>query len=229
MTVKGFDSSHHNGDAVFNAMLAQNPAFMILKASEGKTWVDTAFSERVEMLRNKHPGVKIGAYHFIRPDNGNTAHDEMEHFMGQVKAQDYLYMIRPFLDIEGKALTFPKLSEWVSDAIRYVRTKYGYDIGIYASLSVLNNQLRPVISELKPPIWLAHYTKADEHGCVHFDGEWITQHTSVPYDHDTLDDTVIPLYEWECPYGDAGIDATFVYSDGEKKLIIALREQGIQL
>lgn len=228
MAILGFDSSHHNGDAVFNAMLAQNPAFMILKASEGKTFVDSMFSARVERLKRDYPHIKIGAYHFVRPDSGNTPVAEMENFMKQIKLHDDIYMIRPFLDVEGKALTCESLSEWVSTAINYVRDHYSYGIGIYASLSVLNNQLRPVIRDLKPPIWLAHYSKADEYGCVHFDGEWITQHTSVPYDHDTLDDSVISLYDWTCPYGYVNTES-FVCSEGERKLIVALREQDVQL
>lgn len=229
MEYRGFDTSHHNGDAVFKAMLAQKPAFMILKASEGKTFIDSVFSERVELIQNKYPYIMIGAYHYVRPENGNTPKDEMDHFMNQIKPHDALCTIRPFLDIEGGALSFGNLTAWVKEAIEYVREQYGYDIGIYASLSVLNNQLREVVKTKKPPIWLAHYNKADEYGCIHFDGEWITQHTSVPYDCDVLDDTVISLSDWGLPYAGAVLGQHFICSEGERKLIIALREQGISL
>ena len=181
----GCDMSHHQSESIFaSALKDQSIDFIILKATEGKTFKDSTFKDRAR--RVIEAGKFLGAYHYARPENNDYAKDEVDNFMESILSLTIPSTeIWSFLDVEGVAVNY---SNWVASFIATASAKYGHDMGIYSSVSFLNNQLKSVIQLTGCPVWVAHYNHKDdspESGCVHFEGESIFQRASTPYDLDT--------------------------------------------
>ena len=70
--------------------------FVIVKATEGKTYTDPHFLHHIESARNL--GKLLGFYHFARPEN-NTPHEEVLNFLNSVRG--YIGEGIPFLDWES--------------------------------------------------------------------------------------------------------------------------------
>ena len=71
----GLDLSHHNEKV--EIMKLKGLGFVILKATEGETYVDAKFASR--WLGLKSVGVKRGAYHFYRTNKDPIA--QAKHFL----------------------------------------------------------------------------------------------------------------------------------------------------
>lgn len=176
--LKGYDTSHHQNNAVFNEAVA-NSDFMIIKATEGKTYIDGTFKDRAYQLYELD---KLnGFYHFARPDN-NTAKEEANHFINTIsKYMNYNTIL--VLDWEGKALNYS--FEWALEFCKIVSEKTQRPCIIYASASVV----RKYAHKYKY-WWTSHYNNICENGCTH-DGveEVMTQYTSTPIDIDVFHGT----------------------------------------
>lgn len=70
--------------------------FVIVKATEGKTYSDPCFFQHIENA--KKLGKLLGFYHFARPENNNP-HDEVVNFLNSVRG--YIGEGIPFLDWES--------------------------------------------------------------------------------------------------------------------------------
>lgn len=82
-TKDGIDVSEHQGNIDWKKVRAAGVGWAIVKATEGRTFTDSRFTkERLKAMRSA--GMRIGAYHFARPDN-NPARSEVEHFVSTVK------------------------------------------------------------------------------------------------------------------------------------------------
>ncbi|KAJ6126154.1 glycoside hydrolase [Penicillium samsonianum] len=69
-TVQGFDISHHQNYSVdFEAAYTSGARFVVIKATEGNTWVDDKFNEHTS--RAADAGFIHGAYHFANPASTN--------------------------------------------------------------------------------------------------------------------------------------------------------------
>lgn len=167
----GCDISHHNSNI--------NPAnldFVVLKATEGKTYNDPNFYRNVTSIRNADNDTIIGAYHFARPEN-NLAEDEAEHFLSTLKpANEKIFMA---LDWEGNAAALDLTTQlkWIDKFMMYCANKTDKFPFLYASSSVLNR-----LYKYNPdfPIWVAHYGK-NEPSYPHWN---MWQCTSTPFDID---------------------------------------------
>lgn len=76
----GYDLSHWNSDTQFNECL-NNADFIILKATEGKTWVDSTFEIRMQKVIDND--IIAGAYHFWNAKK--TPEDNASNFIKTVK------------------------------------------------------------------------------------------------------------------------------------------------
>lgn len=211
----GYDFSHYQSDTVFRKYLDSNPDFIILKASEGKTWIDHTFVKRANEVVER--GIRLGAYHYARPENGNDTVHEVDNFIKQLMQVNICH-IRCFLDVEDKAVSYPS---WCRTWLEEFKKRNSDPVGIYCSLSVAKNQLKNVVNEY--PLWIAHYSSGDKEGCKHFDGEIITQWSSKPVDQDVSID--MTMDEW---YGfTSGSDKSeMAITDKERELIKYLRNNG---
>ena len=118
--LRGCDISKWQGaDGVFKVMefCPKNSDFIIIKASEGKTYTDPCLQANVDNCRIN--GILIGLYHFARPEN-NEPEDEALSFYKTclstgLKIGDFL----PCLDYEAEAHRYG--SEW---ALRFIDKLY---------------------------------------------------------------------------------------------------------
>ena len=76
----GYDLSHWNSDTQFNECL-NNADFIILKATEGKTWVDHTFEIRMQKVIAND--ILAGAYHLWNAKK--SAEDHANNFIKAVK------------------------------------------------------------------------------------------------------------------------------------------------
>jgi GH25 family lysozyme M1 (1,4-beta-N-acetylmuramidase) len=180
--LKGIDISHHNkyqynmGQIDFN-----KHDFIIMKATEGKTFVDPMMGEYMKkIIAYEKP---YGFYHFARPEK-NTAIEEAKHFCSTIDTDGVGAML--VLDWEATALRYP--IEWALEWLRYVEKEFNKKPLIYCS-SWYTKKLAPVLANGNG-LWVAHYTKAKK-PIVHtypFYALW--QYTSDPYDKDVFNGNI---------------------------------------
>ena len=182
--LKGYDTSHWNDDLTYDKFL-ENSDFMIIKATEGKTYKDPKFDARVLHLTVSDN--LYGFYHYARPEN-NTPQEEAHHFHNTIK--DYLTKRCIIaLDWEGTALNHS--FNWALEFCKEIEKITNRKCIIYASASVV----KKYASQYRY-WWTAHYNTACENGCNH-DGveEVMVQFTSVPIDTNIFKGTVKDWYK----------------------------------
>lgn len=96
--VRGVDLSAHNGDIDFNALASDSLRFVIIKATEGKSFKDKNFNHNY--VEARRAGLKVGAYHFFRFESP-----------GDIQAINLLHSLR------GKVIDLPvviDVEEWTN-------------------------------------------------------------------------------------------------------------------
>lgn len=83
-SIAGVDLSGHQLQVDFD-LLKTEVQFVILKATEGVGWTDPTFAPRWTEARRV--GLVRGAYHFARPDLGNTPEDEADYFCNSISLE----------------------------------------------------------------------------------------------------------------------------------------------
>ncbi|MBP5687556.1 MAG: hypothetical protein IK100_03445 [Muribaculaceae bacterium] len=68
--IRGIDVSSHNGDIDFYKVKHDGYSFVIIKASEGESDLDSKFTTNYD--RAKANGLKVGAYHYFRKNTDGT-------------------------------------------------------------------------------------------------------------------------------------------------------------
>jgi len=153
--VEGIDVSHHQGSIDWAQVCSAGYRFAFVKASEGVGWTDPNFEANME--NGREAGLLMGAYHFARPDLGNSPVDEAEYFINI--ASKYLAegFLRPVLDLErGASLGKDALSEWVHTWMETVRKETGIEPILYVNSNYANNYLDESLT--KYYLWIAHWT-----------------------------------------------------------------------
>ncbi|MFB3765515.1 MAG: GH25 family lysozyme [Methanotrichaceae archaeon] len=158
---KGIDVSDHQGNIDWSQVVGAGYKFAFVKATEceGFTGDPKARQQNFEANMNgaSSAGVFAGAYHFARPDLGNSATDEARWFVNV--AGDYIKpgYLRPVLDIEKGAKTGEDLSKWIIDWMETVESETGVEPMIYTSASfAAENNLDASLA--KYDLWVAHWT-----------------------------------------------------------------------
>lgn len=153
----GLDLSHHNEKV--EIMKLKGLGFVILKATEGKSYVDEKFASR--WLGLKSIGVKRGAYHFYRTNVDPIV--QAKHFIktceglqpGDILAIDY-----ETCAIKGLIQTMNDLKSHKQDAIKfmsYVELITGIKPWFYTYHGVIKSlNFGPEFAEY--PLWYARYT-----------------------------------------------------------------------
>jgi lysozyme len=119
----GVDVSSYQGDVNWDAVKKSGHSFAICKTTESTNWTDPTWSKaRVQALRKA--GIKVGVYHFLRPQAGRSGAAEAKFFMQQAKAMGWGQAgdLRPVIDFEATTLsphaTLVYLSETVAEIKR---------------------------------------------------------------------------------------------------------------
>lgn len=148
-TLLGGDLSHHNFDKIYPSCWD----FVMLKATEGKTYQDPAMNKYMEIMALN--GVEncpyIGFYHYARPEN-NTPNDEVNNFIKTI--QPHIGNCLVALDVEGKALSVKDLDRWCLQWCMEVQdiTK---SIPLVYTSSAYVHLLPETLKRF--PLWVAHW------------------------------------------------------------------------
>lgn len=133
----GIDLSKHNTEYNISRFLEKRctsntkPAFAILKATEGRTYSDPKFFTNFNIC--KEFGISLfGAYHYARPDNGNTPMSEMNNFLNVIGEYDMrVSEWMPVIDWEGESIGH---ESWLYEFCIHFQNETKKPIVIYTNL-----------------------------------------------------------------------------------------------
>lgn len=129
------------------ALFRENPLDgVIIKATQGLTYVNTEYAAWVKWLTEHDK--PVGVYHYA---NGQDADGEARHFFDVVKP--VIGKAVPILDYEAEALS--KGTGWVQRFVEKFRELSGVTCMIYCSLSVVQEQDWSALADC--PLWIAQY------------------------------------------------------------------------
>lgn len=183
----GIDISHHNYSWVkaqpkqYIYNIARD-GFVIMKATEGATWIDPRYNEYIRMIGEQavmKGAVQVGAYHYARP----------EYNLPEAEAKNFLDMVWKYsghmlyaLDVEGRALTVPDLDGWCRKWLDAVYKETGVKPLVYCQRSAL--KLFSKVPEGDYGLWLASWTKTKPKDTQPWDFMAIWQNNSLNIDTD---------------------------------------------
>lgn len=142
------DFSHHNGVTSFEQIAAHGVVGMIAKATEGGSYVDPTYKERIGPAISA--GLLWGAYHFLRP--GDMKH-QAAHFVAAAGPDIDIYCA----DHEDPGVSLGSLKTFLAEVERITGK-----VPVLYSGNVIKEQLGSVHdAELaRCRLWIAHYTSA---------------------------------------------------------------------
>jgi lysozyme len=120
MALKGLDISHYQNKIDWSKVSTD---FIILKASQGVSYVDPTFKRYQTAARAK--GVVVGSYHFA---DGRDAEAEAQHYLdtiGEILPGEILV-----LDFE---INLPGAGNWCAKFLKYVEKKVGFKPLLYTN------------------------------------------------------------------------------------------------
>ena len=148
---KAIDVYSGDGNINFNKVKDQGIDIVILKATEGVNFIDSAFNSNYTKARNV--GLKIGVYHFMseRTDPVQQARD----FWNCIK--DKKIDLIPILDIETnkKGRSKAAITDRCLEFLKEFKALSGYDAVIYTYTSFARENMDSRLSKYK--LWIAHY------------------------------------------------------------------------
>ena len=176
LKLKGCDISHHNKYKIPNF---SDYDFIIMKATEGRSFVDPMMKEYIEKLGKDQ---LYGFYHFARPER-NRAKDEAKHFCNAIGVYGEEAML--VLDWEAQAVKQP--IEWALEWCKLVEKEYGKKPLIYCS-SWYTKKIK-LLLENDIGLWVAHYTNKEKPTVYTYPTWAMWQYTDKPLDKDIFNGT----------------------------------------
>jgi GH25 family lysozyme M1 (1,4-beta-N-acetylmuramidase) len=159
--LEGIDISHWQGTIDWAKVRAAGKKFAYIKASEHTSFVDDKY--QTNRSRAKSAGLKVGAYHFARPNVGTTdAYAEADHF---IETADWTSgELRPVLDLEDTGgLSSSALQTWVKAFLQRIHDRTGVRAVIYVSPAFWSSKMGNSNWFAKngyEVLWIAHWTTA---------------------------------------------------------------------
>lgn len=158
------DLSNNNPSPIdFGAMRRAGAFGVLLKVSEGKTFVDETFKHRADAARMV--GLHVGGYHFARPSGDPAAQATLfcSH-LGRVQRRD----LHPALDLEANDdhLSPASLRTWAQGFQRHVHSLTGVRTLLYTYPAFLAEQHWSETLGTGAGLWIASYGPNDgrDHG-----------------------------------------------------------------
>lgn len=177
--IEGIDISHWNN---IDVIPKYNPSFVMMKLSEGKTFVDSRYKSHREICNVL--SIPYGYYHYARAEK-NDAKTEAEFFVSQIPKEDLDTCVLA-LDYEGKALSLKDVDTWALRFMVRVEQLTGKKPLLYCSQSVVKRF--PQVAANGFGLWVARYRSkllgAGDIKPFKFAAIW--QYTSSPIDRDVF-------------------------------------------
>jgi lysozyme len=155
---KGADLSHYQndrGNIDFAKMKADGISFVMIKATQGKSYKDAFYEKNVDDAQAV--GLKVGAYHFFQAGSVADAQAELDHFITEIKGDGLTYPA--VIDIESNPHGLSK-SVLTDLTVLFLEglEKAGFFAMLYTSKGFFDHNLDA--DRLKPYAkWIARYYK----------------------------------------------------------------------
>ncbi len=150
--IKGVDISHYQGEVDMQVLEEQGMWFVIVKATEGSSYVDERFEENWKNVGKTD--MFSGAYHFFSFDSSGKT--QAENFINTVG--DLSEKLIPVVDVEyygDKEKNPPSQKEVVRELSEYMHIleeKYGVKPMIYTTYTVYHRYIKENFSDY--PLWI---------------------------------------------------------------------------
>lgn len=152
---KGIDVSVFQGIVDWKRVKAAGYDFAWVKATEGQDFRDSNFIRNVAGARAA--GLKVGAYHFLRPKPGRPAEAEMEDFHAAlVVAKLGRGDLRPVIDCERTQLSPEATRAYARRALIDIKHRTGIRPMFY-TFPFFNEGVWPGDFNNLAMLWIAHY------------------------------------------------------------------------
>ncbi|MEK5165967.1 glycoside hydrolase family 25 protein [Paenibacillus sp. FSL R5-0527] len=150
---QGIDVSHHNGYVDWAKVAADGISFVFLKASEGKTFVDSTFKNNAKAARAA--GLLVGAYHFVNATSTGAAELEARHFANTI--QGVPLDLSPVMDYENNpgGLGRSQVNDVAETFLFELERLTGKRPIVYTGNSFASN-FSPLLGAY--PLWIARYS-----------------------------------------------------------------------
>lgn len=151
--VTGIDISAHTGKVDFSELKAHEINFVVVKATEGESFIDKKFERNYNEAR-KH-GVPISAYHFFKFNKPGKK--QAENFLAKIKGKDFDLPL--VLDVEewGNSTAIPRADvvQRLHDFIATVEAHTGKRMMLYSNVSGYRTYLKDEFPE--HPLWICSF------------------------------------------------------------------------
>ena len=155
--IAGIDVSKHNGVIDYERVKNDDYQFVIIKASEGKTYKDPAFGRNYRDAREA--GLMVGAYHFFRKNR--TGQEQADNLLSVVRGKTLdLPLVIDLEDDWGNGATVSRQTaiERVMQMID-ILNKAGYQVMIYTNLDGYEKYYKNLLVDCD--LWLCSFTGPD--------------------------------------------------------------------
>lgn len=153
--IHGIDLSHYQGDVFWEAVGENTKmAYVYLKATEGGDWIDKKYEDNI-VLAHRY-GLKVGSYHFYRPQTDQSM--QLENFKVQCRPgeQDLI----PMIDIETTGgLSSKEFCDSLFKFLKLVEEAYKQKPLLYTFTNFYNRHLVGKIDDYK--LMIAQYTSEE--------------------------------------------------------------------
>jgi len=176
----GVDVSHHNGQPDWEACKNAGASFVFIKISEGVGTRDAKANENATNARMH--GLRIGYYHFCRPDekNGGTvisdataeANEALQTMAGLPKPD--LPLVLDLEDWNGGDSPLDKTNYllWVTTFLKHIKDESGTDPIIYSRKEYLDRKLPAGHGLGKYKLWISLYPDHPDYNSIACPNGW---------------------------------------------------------
>jgi lysozyme len=147
--VKGIDISHHNGNIDFAKVVADSVDFVVIKATDGVTFVDSC------LTRNYHNALSqsliVGFYHFFRFNHGGVR--QGKHFLRAIRGLNTRLPL--VIDVEtddNPSTNYYLVVGRLRDMIAYLK-RNGHRVMLYSNRKVYEKYIKGNFDNID--LWLA--------------------------------------------------------------------------
>ena len=150
------DLSHWNPEPDWLALKDGGTLGVILKATQGTSYIDPTFHDRARDAVKA--GLYVTAYHFL--EHGNIP-DQIMHYTETLEFMHGLVLPRAVIDYEDTDDGSPDLSDLIGavDALKML----GYQVAIYSGHKIKEDVGTDYYGGLAgTSLWIAHYTENDD-------------------------------------------------------------------
>jgi len=152
LNAKGVDISHHN-KSVDLYELSKVVDFIYMKATEGRSFISSAYHSRASQLKTL--GTLWGAYHYYKINVDPIV--QAKHFVNFKHG----WTLPPVLDIEGIGNDGYDSKKHTADLLKflqYVEEHTGFVPVVYCGFYYARDVIKFTLEFAKYPLWIAWYT-----------------------------------------------------------------------